>query len=326
MSTRRHFLTITAAALATPALPRLGSAAGWPTDKTIRAVVPFSAGSTIDILGRLVLDPMSRQLGQTIVIENRGGAGGSIGSAQVAKAEPDGYTIGISIGGPLAINPILFGKLPYNPATDLALITMLATQPSVLAVSASLGVGSVADLVALLRREPGKHSFGSIGTGSLSHLAMEAIAIKSDTRIVHIPYPSSPQAVTALMRGDVQIVCLPAISVTPQVAGGRVKILAVSTAARSALLPGIPTLKESGIDVEADAWMGLIAPARTPQVVIAAIQRAFAEAVASPAMREKLAAQLMEPIPTTPAEFRARIEADIARWAPVIKAANIKIN
>ena len=301
------------------------AAQDWPT-KAVKVIVPFAAGSTPDIVGRLLADDLHRKLGQPFVIENKPGAGGNLGTDAVAKAEPDGYAIGISIGGPLAINPILFGKLPYNPATDLALITMLATQPSVLAVSASLGVGSVADLVALLRREPGKHSFGSIGTGSLSHLAMEAIAIKSDTRIVHIPYPSSPQAVTALMRGDVQIVCLPAISVTPQVAGGRVKILAVSTAARSALLPGVPTLKESGIDVEADAWMGLIAPARTPQVVIAAIQRAFAEAVASPAMREKLAAQLMEPIPTTPAEFRARIEADIARWAPVIKAANIKIN
>ena len=152
---------------------------------------------------------------------------------------------------------MLFANLPYDPKKDLALITMLVTQPSVLAVNAGLGVDTTQQLVDLIRRNPGKYAFGSIGTGSLSQLAMEAIALKSGAQLVHVPYASSPQAMTALIRNDVQMVCLPAISVVPQLSSGQVKILAVTTAERSALLPEIPTLKEAGIDVEADAWMGL---------------------------------------------------------------------
>jgi tripartite-type tricarboxylate transporter receptor subunit TctC len=221
---------------------------------------------------------------------------------------------------------LLFSAMPYNPEKDLALVTMLVTQPSVLAVNASIDADNVPTLVDLLKKKPGQYTFGSIGNGSLSHLAMEAIALKSGTQMVHVPYGSSPQAVTALMRGDVQMVCLPAISVTPQAATGKLKILAISTPKRSPLLPGIPTLKETGIDVEADAWMGMIAPARTPEPIIATLQRATAEIVTSPEIRRKLAAQLMEPIPTTPTQFRARIASDIARWAPVIKASHIVIN
>ena len=155
---------------------------------------------------------------------------------------------------------------------------------------------------------------------------MEAIAQKSSARLVHVPYGSSPQAMTAVIRGDVQMVVMPAISVVPHVQSGAVKMLAVTTPKRSPLLPDVPTLKESGIDVEADAWNGLIAPARTPEAVITAVRNAVVDALNSPAIREKLAAQIMEPTPTTPAEFRARIDADIARWSPVIKAGNIRVN
>ena len=294
--------------------------------KPVKIYIPFGAGSTPDMVGRMIADRLQQKLGQAFVIEDKPGASGNTGTDAVAKAEPDGYTIGISIGGPLAINPLLFSKMPYDPKTDIAAVTMVATQPSALAVNAKLGVNSVAELIALLKTNPGKYNFGSIGNGSLSHLAMEAIALASGTTIVHIPYASSPQAMTALLRGDVQIVCLPAISVTPQLASGEVNILAVSTAERSALLPGIPTLKEAGIDVEADAWMGLIAPAKTPDAIVARIAREVAEVITAPDIRDKLRAQLMEPIPTSPGEFRARIDADIARWSPVIKAANIRIN
>jgi tripartite-type tricarboxylate transporter receptor subunit TctC len=220
----------------------------------------------------------------------------------------------------------LFSKLPYDPAKDIAAITQLITQPSALVVNGALPVNSVAELVALLKREPGKYNFGSIGNGSLSHLAMEAIALKSGTQMVHVPYPGSPQAMTAVLRGDVAMACLPAIAVTPQLASGKVKILAVSTGKRSALLPDIPTLKEAGIDVEADAWMGLIAPARTPEAAIAKIHDEVVDAIKAPEAREKLAVQLMEPIGNSPAEFRAVIEREVARWAPVIKAIDLKIN
>jgi tripartite-type tricarboxylate transporter receptor subunit TctC len=297
----------------------------WPT-KTVKVVVPFGPGSTPDMVARLVADRLQQKLGQSFVIDNKPGASGNLGTDAVAKADPDGATIGVSIGGPLAINTLLFSKLPYDPAKDIAPITQLITQPSALVINNSLGVNSVAELVVLLKREPGKYNFGSIGNGSLSHLAMEAIALRSGTQMVHIPYPGSPQAMTAVLRGDVQMACLPAIAVTPQLGSGTVKILAVSTAQRSALLPNVPTLKEAGIDVEADAWMGLIAPARTPDVVIGKIHDEVVEAIRAPDVRDKLATQLMEPIGNSPAEFRAVIEREVARWSPVIKAIDLKIN
>jgi tripartite-type tricarboxylate transporter receptor subunit TctC len=301
------------------------SAQDWPT-KPVRIVVPFGAGSTPDVVARLIADHLQKKLGQSFVIDNKPGASGNIGTDAVAKAGPDGTTIGVSIGGPLAINTLLFSKLPYDPKTDIAPITQLVTQPSALVVNSNVPVKDVQELVALLKREPGKYNFGSIGNGSLSHLAMEAIALAAGAKMVHIPYASSPAAMTAIIRGDVQMGCLPAISVTPHVASGAVKILAVSTAKRSPYLPDIPTLKEAGIDVEADAWMGMIAPSHTPEAIVAKIRHEVVEAIGTAAVREKLAAQLMEPVGSSPSEFRARIDGEIDRWGPVIKAANVKVN
>jgi tripartite-type tricarboxylate transporter receptor subunit TctC len=318
---RIHALAFVALLLVSPPV----AAQDWPV-RPVKIVVPFAAGSTPDMIVRLVADQLQSKLGQPFLTENKPGASGNIGTDAVAKAEPDGHTIGISIGGPLAINTLLFARLPYDPARDLAPITQLASLPSVLAVNGGLKIANVAELVGLLKREPGKYNYGSIGNGSLSHLAMEAIAQRSGTQIVHVPYPGSPAAVTAILRGDVQMGCLPAISVTPHAASGGVKILAVSTARRSPFLPDVQTLKESGIDVEADAWNGLIAPARTPEAIIAKIQREVAQVLRTPSVREKFAAQLMEPVGNSPAEFRARIEGEIARWAPVIRAAGIRIN
>jgi tripartite-type tricarboxylate transporter receptor subunit TctC len=316
---------MTVAALILFAAVRAAAAQDWPTTP-VKIVVPFAAGATPDIVARLIADRLHDKLARTFIVENRPGASGNIGTEAVAKAAPDGATIGVSIGGPLAINTLLFGKLPYDPRKDLALITLLVTQPSVLAVNAALGADSTRALIDLIRRNPGKYAFGSIGAGSLSHLAMEAIALKSGAQLVHVPYPSSPQAMTALIRNDVQMVCLPAISVMPQLGSGALKVLAVSTDERSALLPSIPTLKEAGLDVEADAWNGLIAPAGISPATAARIGRLVGEAIGADDVRAMLARQFMAPIPGTPAEFRARIDADLARWAPVIAAAKIKIN
>ena len=184
------------------------TAQDWPT-APVKIVVPFAAGATPDIVARLVADRLHVKLERTFIVENKPGASGDTGTDAVAKATPDGATIGVSIGGPLAINRLLFGKLPYDPRSDLTLITLLVTQPSVLAVNATLGVDSTRALLDLVRRNPGKYAFGSIGAGSLSHLAMAAIALKSGTQLVHVPYSSSPQAMTALIRNDVQMVCLP---------------------------------------------------------------------------------------------------------------------
>lgn len=302
------------------------SAQDWPP-KTVRIMVPFGPGSTPDIVARIIADGLGKKYaGSTFVVENKPGASGNLATDLVAKAAPDGTTIGVSIGGPLAINTLLFSKLPYDPKKDIAAVTQLITQPSVLAVNPDLKVNTVAELVALLKANPGKYNFASIGNGSLSHLAMEAVALKSGTKILHVPYKGSPAAVTAIIRNDAQMGCLPAISVTPQAAAGKVKMLAVSTAKRSPYLKDVPTLKESGIDVEADAWMGLIAPGGTPAALVEAINKDVVAIIKEPAVVEKLGTQLMEPVGNSPAEFRARIDGEIARWAPVIKAADVKVN
>ncbi len=303
-----------------------GMAQVWPA-KTVHILVPFGAGSTPDIVARLIADGLAKKYpGSAFLVENKPGASGNLATDMVAKATPDGATLGISIGGPLAVNTLLFSKLPYDPRKDIAAITQLVTQPSALAVNPQLKVNTVGELVALLKANPGKYNFASIGNGSLSHLAMEAIALKAGATLVHVPYPSSPQAITAVIRNDAQMACLPAISVTPQAAAGAVKILAVSTAKRSPYLPDVPTLKEAGIDVEADAWNGLIAPGGTPKAIIDAINRDMVEIIKQPAVRDRLATQLMEPIGSSPSAFRALIDGEIARWAPVIRAAGVKVN
>lgn len=313
-------------ALALLALSTLPAAAqDWPT-KTVRIIVPFGPGATPDTIARLIADKLQQKLGQNFIVENKPGASGMTGTDAVAKAEPDGYTIGVSIGGPLAVNTLLFSKMPYDPRKDLALITVLTTQPSALTVPASLPVKNVAELIALLKKDPGKYNFGSIGNGSLSHIAMEAIAQKSGTQLVHIPYGSSPQAMTAVMRSDVQMAVMPAISVMPHVQSGAVKVLAITSAKRSPLMPDVPTLKESGIELEADAWNGLVAPAGTPDAILKKIHDEVVEAIQSPELKAKFAAQIMEPVGNSPADFKKLIDTELTRWTPVIQGANIKIN
>ncbi len=305
--------------LAAPALAQT-----WPA-KTVKIVVPFGAGSTPDVVARMIADGLKADYpGSNFVVENKPGASGNLGTEAVAKAKPDGSTIGISIGGPLAINTLLFKHLPYDPGKDIAAVTQLITQPSALAVGPSLKVNSVADLIKLLKANPGKYNFASIGTGSLSQLAMEAIAQKSGTKIVHIAYKGSPNAILAVIRGDAQMACMPAISVLAQAKAGKVKMLAVSTAKRSPFLPDVPTLKESGIDVEADAWMGLIAPGGTPKAMVDQINKDVVKIIKSPAVTKKLATHLMLPVGSSPEQFRAQIDSEITRWGPVIKAAHLE--
>ena len=318
------YLCVSLMLLLAAAVP--AAAQSWPP-KTVHILVPFGAGSTPDIVARLIADGLGKKYPDNIfLVENKPGASGNLATDAVAKAPPDGAIIGVSIGGPLAINTLLFSTMPYDPRKDIAPITQLVSQPSVLAVNPNLGVNTVAELVALVKKDPGKYNFSSIGNGSVSHLAMEAIAIKAGAQLVHLPYASSPQAIAAVIRGDAQMACLPAISVTPHAAAGTVKILAVTTAKRSPFLPGVPTLMESGIDVDADAWNGLIAPGGTPRPIIDKINKDVVEIIKQPAVRKKLAAQLMEVVGGSPEEFRARIDGEIARWAPVIKARDIKVN
>jgi tripartite-type tricarboxylate transporter receptor subunit TctC len=314
------------AALLLLAVPNAASAqAVWPP-KFVRIIVPFGPGASPDIVGRVLADSLAaRHPGTNFVVENKPGASGNIGTDAIAKAAPDGATIGISLGGPLAINTLLFAKLPYNPDTDIAPITLLTQLPSALAVPSSLRVNSVAELLAKAKADNKGLAYGSIGVGTLSQICMEAIAQKAGVKMLHIPYPSSPAATTALIRGDVQVACLPAIGVTPQLATGAVKILAVTTAQRSPFLPDVPTLKESGVDVQSDAWNALVGPGGLPKDVVAAINAEVRKTLTEPAVIEKLKAQLITPSPTTPEELKKRMSDEKALWADVIKAAGIRI-
>jgi len=302
-----------------------GAAQSWPT-KPVRIVVPFGPGATPDIVARLLAEHLQSKLKQTFVVENKPGASGNLGTEAVVRAEPDGATLGLSIVGPLALNTLLFSKLAYDPFTELALISRIVDQPSVLAVNADVSARNTGELIALIKRDAAKLNFGSIGNGSLSHLCIEAIAMASGATLTHIPFAGSPQAMTALIRGDVQMACLPAAAVVAQVPTGRIRMLAVTSQQRSALLPDLQTLKEAGVDVEANAWIGLIAPIKTPEPVISAIHREVTEALRDRAIGEKLRALYMEPLSTSPSEFKAHVEAEMKRWTPVIKAREIKIN
>lgn len=296
----------------------------WPS-RTVTIIVPFIAGSTPDSLARIVAEGLQQRLGTPFVVENRPGASGNTGTAAAAKAAPDGHTLGVSIVGPLVINALLFAKMPYETEKDIAPISILAAQPSVLAVSPTVAADSVESLIAAIKREPDKFTYGSIGRGSLSHLAMASLALKAGVNVVHLPFAGSPAAVTALLRGDVQMAVLPAASVAPLAAEGKLKLLAVTSPQRSSLLPDLPTLREAGIaGVEADAWVGLIAPAGTSEAILSKIHKEIVVVLAEPAVVEKLKAQFMVPIANSSQAFRTVLKEEHDRWAPIIAAGGIK--
>ncbi|SNS98944.1 Tripartite-type tricarboxylate transporter, receptor component TctC [Noviherbaspirillum humi] len=302
------------------------SAADWP-QRPLRLIVPFAPGSTPDLTARIIGERLARQLGQPVVLDNKPGAGGNIGTDAVAKATADGYTFGLTISGPLAANTLLYRRLPYDPARDLLPVSIAASQPSVLVTGPGMDAAEMADLLARLRAHPGRYNYASLGTGSISHLAMEALAARSGTEVVHVPYAGSPQAVSSLMMGDTQLAVLPVAAVMAQVRAGKLKALAVATARRSPLLPELPTLAEAGLEnVHADAWTGFILPAKTPPAIAARLQSEIAQALQSPEVRQKLQAQWMEPVGSTPEVFKAILQADLARWQAIIRKNGITLD
>jgi tripartite-type tricarboxylate transporter receptor subunit TctC len=329
MITRRQTLFAASAAASSAALPGLALAqsTGDYPNRPIRVVVPFAAGSTPDAFIRTLQERMGAVLRQPLVIENRPGAGGNVGTDAVAKAAPDGYTIGVSITGPLVNNTVLYKRMPYDPFKDLAPITFGVHQPNLLAVNASLGVDTLKGLMDLLRKNPGKYNYASIGAGSLSHLSIELLKLKTSSFVVHIPYASSPAAVTALLQGDVHMASLAPLALMPHVQSGRLKAIAVSTPQRQPLLPNIPTMKEGGIEgAEGTAWIGIVAPAATPAPIIERLNREFVAVMREQAVVDRLKAQYMEPNPGTPAEFAAFMRAELAKWTPVIKRSGATID
>ena len=316
---------MTIAALAFALAASSAFAQEWPAG-TVRVVVPYGPGSTPDIVARVVSERLGAKLGKPFVVENKPGAAGMLGTDLVAKAAPDGQTIGISIAGPLAVNTLLYRKMPYDPA-ELAPVTIAATQASVVVASPSLNVATAGELVQLLKANPGKYNYSSMGAGSISHLAMEALAARSGAQMVHVPYAGSGPAVAALLAGDTHIAALPAAAVMGHIKAGKLKALAVATEKRSPALPDLPTLREAGIEnVFADAWMGFVVPARTPDATVARIHDEIGRVLADPEVREKLRAQYMDVVANTPAEFRAAMKADVERWKPVIDKNAIKLD
>lgn len=298
----------------------------WPSGP-VKFIVPFAAGSTPDLLARVIGERLGARLGQPFVVENKPGASGNIGTNVIAKSPPDGLTIGVSVAGPLAVNALLYKKMPYDTARELEPITVAATQPAVLVTSSKSAATSVSDLLARMKKNTGKQSFSSIGAGTASHLAMEALSSITNADLVHVPYNGSGAAVTALIAGDVDMALLPAAAVMPHVKAGKLTALAIASARRSPLLPDLPTLTEAGVpDVQADAWIGVIAPAKTAPAIVNRLRAEISQIMAEPAVQEKLRTQYMEPLTTTPAQFRSMLAAEVARWKPVIQKHNITLD
>ncbi len=318
----RWTVGLSAAAVLMGALP--AAAQSWP-QRPVKIVVPYGAGSSPDVLARVLNDRLSARLGQSFIVENRPGAGGNAGTDAVAKASPDGYTFVLSVNAPLVYNTILYKNLPYDLFKDLTPVTLAARNPNVCAVTPAMGVDSVKAWLDALRRHPGKYNFASTGNGSISHLGVELIKLKTQSFAVHIPYASSGQAVTAMLQGDVHFACLPAVSVMPQVKAGKLKALAITSAERSPLLPDVPTLKESGLpDIQAAPWFAYMAPAATPPAIVQRLSAELDGALKEPEVREKLRSAYFDPVGGTPAALGQFMREEQARWRPVIERAGLK--
>ena len=295
--------------------------------KPIRMMVPFPAGGGSDTIGRVIGQKLAERLGQPIVVENRPGAGGSIGADLVAKSPPDGHTILLGSTSELVQYPNVNPKIPYDPVRDFAPITLVGTVPLVLIVHPSLPVRSVKELVAFSKARPGEINFGSAGNGSTTHLAVELFILMTGARMTHVPYKGSPQAVTDLVAGNVQLGIPTMPAALSFIRGGRAKALAVTSAKRTPVLPDVPTLQEAGVKgYETDLWTGILAPAGTPPAVLAKLHAEIVHVAGLPEVKEALGRQGAVADTSTPQEFSAFIKSEFAKWARVVKQANVRPN
>jgi tripartite-type tricarboxylate transporter receptor subunit TctC len=325
---RRHWL---AGVLLLPLLARAQTA--WPS-KAVRIVVPFAAGGTTDILARALAPELQRAFGQPVVVENRPGAGGNNGAADVAKAAPDGHTLLMGTVGTHAINPALYAKMPYDHVRDFVPITLVAGVPNVLVMNPvhaqQNGIDSVASLIEFARKRPGKLNMASSGNGTSIHLAGELFKTMTGTFMLHLPYGGSGPALIDLIGGNTDLMFDNLPSALPHIKSGRLTALAVTSSARSAALPQVPTVKEAGgpalKSFEASSWFGLLAPAGTPMDVVTRVQAETAKALGAPALKERLQSQGAVPGGMTSAEFARHIASETAKWARVVKASGAKVD
>jgi tripartite-type tricarboxylate transporter receptor subunit TctC len=315
---RRHFLVTASTALVLPAL-----AQDWPA-RPIKMVVPFPAGSSPDLIARLISEPLGTALATSIVVDNRPGAGGNVGTGAVAKAEPDGYTLLFTIQGPLVTAPLLSKNLGYDPVKELAPITLVATSPNVLVVTPQLGVSTLADFVRIAKERKGQLNYGSVGNGSAAHLAMELFKARAGVDLVHVPYQGFPQVVNAILAGQVQAgFMVPGIAMS-QVRAGKLTALGVTTLGRAGSLPELPTLVEQGYpNFEAISWQAVLAPAKTPHKIIDRVATELVRIIKSEAVRSKMLGQYFSAAGTAPEALAGLMKTERERWAKVIQVAGV---
>ena len=302
-----------------------GTAAGEYPTKPVRMIVPFPPGGGNDTMARTVGQKLSEAFGQQVVIDNRGGAGGNIGAEIAARAAPDGYTLFLGGTGSHGTNPNLHAKLPYDPVKDFAPISLIASAPLLVVVPPSLPVRSINELIQLAKARPGQLNFASSGTGTIAHLAAELLNSMANIKIQHVPYKGTGPALTDLLSGQVQLMFNSAVSMLPQVRGGKLRAIAMTGTKRLAAMPDLPTVAESGVPgYEAASWYGVLAPARTQRAIVDTLNREIVKITRIPELRERLAADGAEPAGTSPEEFAAHIKRELARWAKVIAQAHIR--
>ena len=318
---RRHFIAALAASAALPSL-------SWAQGKPLRIIVPFPPGGATDIAGRALQEPLQRILGLPVVVENRAGAGGSIGMAEVARAAGDGLTIGVATLSTHGVNPAVYNKLPYDPIKDFKGVTEIVKAPGVLVINPQvLPVKSMAEFITYLKANPGKVEYASPGNGTIGHMWGELFKIGSGTSMVHVPYRGAGQALNDVLSGQVPVYFDQVASSLPHVKAGKLKALAVSWDKRLDVLPEVPTYGELGFkESNAPSWFGLVAPAATPDDAVLRIQQAVAKAVQEPAVRDRLAGQGLYASGTSPADFSAQIKREIVTMNKVAEYAKIKLD
>jgi tripartite-type tricarboxylate transporter receptor subunit TctC len=300
------------------------AAEDWPS-RPVRVVVPFPPGSTPDLVTRLITPGLTETLGQPFVVDNRSGAGGNIGTDAVAKSKPDGYTLLIGSNGPIAVNKALYDSLPFDPARDLAPVMLVVRAPQILAINPDLPVRDFKELVAYAKANPGKLSYGSVGSGSASHLTMEELKFRTGADIVHVPYRGFPPAMTDLLAGQIQATIAIAAAVLPHIQTGKLRGIAITTAQHSSIAPDLPSVGELGLPaLESYAWQGLLAPAGTPPEIIARLNQEVARQLRKPEVRDALVRQGYEVVGDSPEAYAAYIRAETARWTEVIRRTGAK--
>jgi tripartite-type tricarboxylate transporter receptor subunit TctC len=320
---RRRFLQLSGAATVLAAVPQRATAQNYPA-RPVRVIVPFAPGGATDIFARIVAQKLSEHLGKQFFIENIAGATGNIGTAQAARAAPDGYTLLFAFSTHV-VNPTLFEKLPYDPVKDFAPVTLAVASTAAFSVNPAVPVHTLNELIALIRANPGKMSYASGGTGTQPHLAAEQLRLSLGLDLVHVPFNGGAPAVASIVAGHTPIGVSTLASAAPYLAEGRLRALAITSKTRSRISPDVPTMAEAGYpQIEGDSWVGVLVPAGTPHEIIALLQRALVGIIAAPDIQERLTTLGFDPVASTAEEFAARIRSEIEIWGKVIRAANIK--